>query len=194
MQRKQGEITKHCHYRPPVSPCAFEPSHTSLLAAHAQSGAPYRPGRSPSEGPSTHAQGQWAGEQAPPAHPLLSLDEHTGSACAEMLHGLHHVMDSPRFPGDGWQSRRLQTDPCGPDATAPTPRGHSTPTCLPCEAKYEDTSRRKTSASSGRGIRTQAPGEQRGLVLGGALGQWPGGLLGTGPTNAQLGGGGSRRP
>ena len=95
------------------------------------------------------------GEWAPPAasSPLRGCT-HIQSI-AETPHGLHHVMDGPRFPGDSWQSCRLQTNPCGPNTTATAPQSHSSSKCLPCKTKYQDTSRRKTSGSSGRGIRTQ---------------------------------------
>lgn len=171
----------------PSSPC------TRLLWQLTHSQAPRTgPGGPPARGPPhTHRTGGLGSRRLRPtlSSPWMNTQ---AQRITETLRGLHHVMDGPHFPADGWQSRRLQTDPCGPNATAPTPQGHSSPTCLPCEIKYRDTSRRKTSGSSGRGIRTQmatCQGSEGGRSLGGALGQQPGGLLGTGPSNAQLGGG-----
>ena len=170
----------------PSSPC------THLLWQLTHSQAPRTsPGGPPARGPPRTHRASGLGNRR--LRPILSSPWMNTQAqrVAETLHGLHHVMDGPRFPGDGWHSRCLQTDPCGPDATAPTPQGHSAPKCLPCETKYQDTSWRKTSGSSGRGIRTQVAtcqGSRGGWSLGGALRQWPGGAARNRPHQCPAGG------
>ena len=135
---------------PGVSVCLRALAHVSSGSSRG-SGAPPQPGRSPSEGALCACTGPMGwGKRAPLAAPSTLLGWTHNQCIAETLRGWHHVMDGPCFPGEGWQSCCLQTNPGGPNATATAPRN-----AFLVKPNTETPVGRETSGSSGRGLRTQ---------------------------------------